>query len=222
MADLMALDGPRRAPASGGKPKQLVVLLHGWGANGDDLIGLAPYLAQALPEAVFVSPNAPYPCEANPMGLQWFSLADRAEERLLAGLRLAASLVDSFLDEELARQGLTDADLALVGFSQGTMLSLHVGTRRKTAPAQIVGYSGALIGGQHLAAEITSRPPTLLVHGQSDPVVPYQASEQAAALLQENGVKVDLILRPGLPHSIDEVGLGAAGQALRGAFGAGA
>ncbi|GAB5468586.1 MAG: dienelactone hydrolase family protein [Rhodospirillales bacterium] len=218
MSDLMALDGPRQPPASG-TAKQLVVLLHGWGANGDDLIGLAPYLAQALPDAAFVSPNAPYPCEANPMGLQWFSLTDRSEARMLAGLRLAASLVDAFLDEELERQGLTPDALALVGFSQGTMLSLHVGLRRKSAPAQIVGYSGALIGADSLAGEIVSRPPTLLVHGQGDPVVPYQASEQAAAQLTANGVAVELLLRPGLPHSIDEAGLTKAATTLRKAFG---
>ncbi len=217
MSDALGLDGPR-LPAASGKAKSLVVLLHGWGANGDDLIGLAPYLARGLPDTAFVSPNAPYPCEANPMGLQWFSLMDRSEEQMLAGLRLAATLVDAFLDEELERQGLTPESLALVGFSQGTMLSLHVSLRRETAPAQVVGFSGALLGGQTLAQEITARPPVLLVHGQADPVVPYQASESAASLLQSQSVPVELILRPGLPHSIDEVGIAAAQKALAAAF----
>ncbi len=218
MSGLMALDGPRLPPASG-TAKQLVVLLHGWGANGDDLIGLAPYLARGLPDAAFVSPNAPFPCDANPMGLQWFSLMDRSEAQMLAGLRLAASLVDAFLDEELTRLGLSADSLGLVGFSQGTMLSLHVGLRRNTAPAQIVGFSGRLIGGDGVEEEIQSRPPVLLVHGTADPVVPYQASEMAAESLKAAGLQVELLLRPGLPHSIDEMGIAKGLNALRAAFG---
>ncbi len=214
MSDSMALDGPRR-PAVSGKAKSLVVLLHGWGANGDDLIGLAPYLAQGLPDTAFVSPNAPFPCEANPMGLQWFSLMDRSEEQMMAGLRLAASLVDSFLDEELARHDLPPEALALVGFSQGTMLSLHVGLRRHTAPAQVVGFSGGLIGASELPDELTTRPPVLLVHGTGDPVVPYKASEMAAEVLKAQSVSVELLLRPNLPHSIDEAGIAAAQAALK-------
>ncbi len=217
MSDAMALDGPRRA-ATSGRAKSLVVLLHGWGANGDDLIGLAPYLAQGLPDTAFVSPNAPFPCEANPAGLQWFSLMDRNEEQMLAGLRLAASLVDSFLDEELQRHDLSADAMALVGFSQGTMLSLHLGLRRKVAPAQIVGFSGGLIGASLLNDEIVSRPPVLLVHGTGDPVVPYKASEMAAEALKANAVPVDLILRQNLPHSIDEAGIGAAQTALKAAL----
>ncbi len=214
----MSLDGPRLPPASG-TAKQLVVLLHGWGANGDDLIGLAPYLARGLPDTAFVSPNAPFPCDANPMGLQWFSLLDRSEAQMLAGLRLAASLVDAFLDEELARLELPPDALGLVGFSQGTMLSLHLGLRRKAAPAQIVGFSGRLIGGEALGDEIVSRPPVLLVHGTADPVVPYQSSEIAAESLKAEGLDVELLLRPGLPHSIDEMGIAKGLAALRTAFG---
>lgn len=217
MTDLMALDGPRLPPAKG-PAKQLVVLLHGWGANGDDLIGLAPYLARGLPEAAFVSPNAPYPCEANPMGLQWFSLMDRSEAQLLAGLRLAASLVDAFLDEELARLGLPPEALALVGFSQGTMLGLHVALRRRQAPAALVGFSGRLIG-EDLAEEVVSKPPVLLVHGSADPVVPSQASEVAARVLQGWGVPTELLVRPGLPHSIDEPGIAKGLSLLRSSFG---
>jgi len=220
MSDSLTLDGPRQ-PAASGKAKQLVVLLHGWGANGDDLIGLAPYLARALPDAAFVSPNAPYPCEANPMGLQWFSIMDRSEAQMLAGLRLAASLVDAFLDEELERQGLPAEALSLLGFSQGTMLSLHVGLRRKTAPAQIVGFSGTLVGGETLTDEIAARPPVLLVHGTDDPVVPYQASEKAAETLTALDVPVELMLRPGLPHSIDEPGIVKAIAAIKTAYGLG-
>ncbi len=220
MAVKMALEGPQLGPQSGGKPKQLVVLLHGWGANGDDLIGLAPYLAPALPDALFISPNAPFPCEANPMGLQWFGLmSESTPERRLTELRLAASLVDAFLDEQMAALELTADKVALVGFSQGTMLSLQVGPRRAEQIAGIVGYSGALLSPELLAEEIKSKPPVLLVHGQSDPVVPPQASAEAATLLQSLGVTVETLFRPGLPHSIDEQGLVQAQAFLQIAFG---
>lgn len=215
----MKLDGPRLAPAAGGKAEELVVLLHGWGANGDDLIGLAPYLARGLPNALFIAPNAPFPCEQNPMGLQWFSLMDRSESQMLAGLRLAASLVDAFLDDLLAETGLGNDRLALVGFSQGTMLALQVALRRKEAPAAVIGYSGALIGAAQLAEEIVSRPPILLVHGERDPVVPPQASQAAQQQLEALGVPVQLMLRPGLPHSIDEAGMQAGLATLTKAFG---
>lgn len=214
----MKLDGPRLEPAAGGAPEQLVVLLHGWGANGDDLIGLAPYLARGLPQARFIAPNAPFPCEQNPMGLQWFSLTDRSESQMLAGLRLAASLVDGFLDDALTEAGLDDSRLALIGFSQGTMLALQVALRRRHAPAAVIGYSGALIGPDALPGEITARPPVLLVHGDRDPVVPPQASQAAERQLKALDVPVQLLLRSGLPHSIDEVGMQTGLAALRKAF----
>lgn len=218
MATRLALSGPAFGPQGGGKPDSLVVLLHGWGANGDDLIGLAPYLAPALPGTLFLSPNAPFPCDANPYGLQWFSFEDRSEASLLAGLRLAASLVDAFLDEQLAEHGLAADRLALVGFSQGTMLSLHVAPRRKQQLAAVVGFSGALMGAGTLADEIQSRPPMLLVHGEQDPVVAPQATTGAAAALTALGVPVETLLRPNLQHSIDEVGLQKAQALLRTVF----
>jgi len=218
MATRLALSGPSFGPQAGGKPSSLVVLLHGWGANGDDLIGLAPYLAPALPNTLFVSPNAPFPCDANPMGLQWFSFEDRGEARLLGGLRLAGSLVDAFLDEQLAALGLGADRLALVGFSQGTMLSLHVAPRRPQQIAGVVGYSGALMSPALLAEEIVTKPPLLLVHGQSDPVVPVQSTLAAAEAFEALQVPVETLLRPGLPHSIDEAGLQAAQRFLRQAF----
>ena len=218
MAVKMALDGPSYGPQAGGKPGSLVVLLHGWGANGDDLIGLAPYLAPALPGTLFVSPNAPFPCDANPMGLQWFSFEDRGEARLLGGLRLAGSLVDAFLDEQRTAIGVGADRLALVGFSQGTMLSLHVAPRRAQPIAGVVGYSGALMSPALLAEEIVTKPPLLLVHGQSDPVVPVQSTLAAAEAFEALQVPVETLLRPGLPHSIDEAGLQAAQRFLRQAF----
>ena len=127
---LPKLSGPSRPPASGGKPKQLVILLHGLGADGSDLIGLAPYWAQLLPEAEFVSPNAPFPCDMGPFGHQWFSVQDRAPATVLAGVRAAAPILDAFIDDLLTERGLASGSLAIVGFSQGTMMSLFVALRR--------------------------------------------------------------------------------------------
>src|SRR5690348_1757427 len=200
----ITLDGPKVAPKSGAAPKQLVVFLHGYGSNGEDLISLAPYWADLLPDAAFVSPNAPFPCEMNPFGgFQWFGLEDRNPATKLAGTRAAATILDAYLDEALKSRGLDERKLALVGFSQGTMMSLHVGPRRATAPAAIVGYSGALIGPDALGGEIKSKPPVLLVHGTGDQVVPFPAMGAAAQVLQALGVKVETLARPGLPHSID-------------------
>src|SRR5215472_6345589 len=158
MSPLPSLSGPRHKPAGGGEPRQLVVLLHGLGADGNDLIGLAPYWAPALPEAEFISPDAPFPCDMAPYGRQWFSFQNRSPAAILAGVRAAATILDGFLDETLQARNLDERRLALVGFSQGTMMSLYVGLRRQKALAGIVGFSGALVGGDTLPSEIRSRP----------------------------------------------------------------
>lgn len=210
-----SLSGPVRKPAAGGKPRQLVVLLHGLGADGNDLIGLAPYWAPLLPAAEFVSPDAPFPCDMAPFGRQWFSLQDRSPEAILGGVRAAAAQLDAFLDEALAAHGLDESKLALVGFSQGTMMSLYVGLRRKTAVAGILGFSGALVGADTLAQEIRSRPPVLLVHGDADEIVPHAALAAAVKALRGAGVPVEDITCPGLGHGIDETGLRRGGEFLR-------
>lgn len=217
---MMELSGPTQPPAAGGKPKQLVVLLHGYGSNGEDLIGLAPFFAQALPEAEFLSPNAPFPCELSPFGFQWFGLEDRSPEMKLGGTRVAAQILDPFLDAELGRRGLKDHDLALVGFSQGTMMSLHVGPRRANRIGGILGFSGALIGPELLAAEIKSKPPVFLVHGTADQVVPYGALAQAEEALEQAGIPVETESRPGLVHSIDQPGAQKGALFLQRCFGA--
>jgi phospholipase/carboxylesterase len=215
MALLPTLSGPVRKPASGGKPRQLVVLLHGVGADGNDLIGLAPYWAPAVPDAEFISPDAPFPCDMAPYGRQWFSLQNRSAAALLAGVRATAPILDAFLDDALASRGLDASKMALVGFSQGTMMSLYVGLRRPKAVAGIVGYSGALIGADTLAQEIRSRPPVLLVHGDADQIVPPQAFPLAVDGLKAAGVTVEELICPGVGHSIDEAGLRRGGEFLR-------
>lgn len=222
MASLMSLTGPATGPAAGGRPRQLVVLLHGYGADGRDLLGLAPAWMRSLPNAEFVAPNAPFPCEMAPYGYQWFGFEGRGPEEILAGTRAAAAILDPFLDEALAARGLADADLALAGFSQGAMMALHVGLRRPNPVAAIVGFSGALIGAQLLAEELRSRPPVLLVHGDADPVVPFASLAAAAEGLRAAGVPVVAERRPGLPHAIDERGMALAEQALKQAFAQGA
>jgi len=202
----MELDGPRRGAAPG-TARSLVVLLHGLGADGNDLISLAPSFAQRLPHAAFVSPHAPFPCDMAPVGRQWFSLQDLEPAALLGGVRLAAPAVGAFLDAELERHGLGDDRLALVGFSQGTMMALFVALRRAEPCAAVVGYSGALIGAEVLPEEIASRPPVLLVHGDADELVPVRALPAAVAALRANGVPVESETRRGLGHGIDERGL---------------
>jgi phospholipase/carboxylesterase len=212
---LPELSGPVQKPASGGKARQLVLLLHGLGADGNDLIGLAPYWAPLLPDAEFISPDAPFPCDMAPFGRQWFSLQDHSPLAILAGVRATAPILDNFIDRVLAARGLDEKSLALVGFSQGTMMSLYVGLRRATAPAGILGFSGALIGAETLAEEIRARPPVLLVHGDADEVVPPQALPMAVAGLEAVGVPVESLTCPGLGHAIDEAGLREGGRFLR-------
>jgi len=212
---LMALSGPSRPPLAGGKPRRLVILLHGLGADGNDLIGLQQYWARLVPDAEFVSPNAPFPCDMAAYGYQWFSVQDRSPAAVLAGVRAAAPSLDGFIDEELETRGLTEADAALVGFSQGTMMSLYVGLRRERKLAGILGYSGRLIAADLVAGELRSRPPVLLVHGTDDPVVPFESLARAEAALQAAGVPVETLACVGIEHSIDPEGLERGGRFLR-------
>ncbi len=204
MAELQTLSGPEMEPASGGAAKQLVIFLHGVGADGNDLIGLAPYFQQVLPDARFISPNAPYPFDMAPYGYQWFSLQDFTEEARLAGADRAAPLLNAFIDSELEKDGLAEENLALIGFSQGAMMSLHVGLRREKQMAAIISYSGILVGKERLATEIKSKPPVLLTHGTEDPVLPFAFLAEAETGLNELGIETEVHARPGLPHGIDD------------------
>jgi phospholipase/carboxylesterase len=215
---LMKLDGPSQAPADGGKPRRLVILLHGLGADGSDLIGLAAYWGRLMPDAGFIAPNAPFPCDMAPYGFQWFSLQDRTPAMIQAGVRAAAPLLDNFIDETLAASGLEERQLALVGFSQGTMMSLFVALRRPRPVAGVLGFSGALVGVEALAGEVRARPRVLLVHGEADEVVPFAMMGAAEAALREVGVPVESVARPGLGHGIDETGLTRGGAFLEEIF----
>ena len=211
---MATLLGPSVGPSAGGAPRQIVVLLHGVGADGQDLIGLAPMLAEWLPHALFVAPDGPQPCDMAPYGRQWFSLQDRRPAALLAGVKRAAPQLDAFLDELLARHGLDESRLALLGFSQGTMTALHVAPRRRRPVAAVLGFSGALLGAEALPQEVRSRPPVMLIHGDADDVVPVDAMFMAVEGLQAAEIPVQWILRPGLPHSIDPYGIDAGARFL--------
>jgi phospholipase/carboxylesterase len=213
------LSGPSLPPARGAA-SHLVVLLHGYGADGNDLLGLAPIWQQLLPSVAFAAPNAPEPCAGSPMGRQWFRITRMSPDEMMRGVEGAAPALEEFLAAELARHNLTGNRLALVGFSQGTMMSLQVGLRRAVKPAAIVGYSGLLAGAPPKLGADT--PPILLVHGTADPMIPADALFQSATMLGRAGATVQWHLSPGVGHSIDEEGLALGGiflaMALSGAL----
>ena len=212
------LDGPRLEPKSG-TVKQLVVFLHGYGADGNDLIDIGRAWAGLLPNAAFVSPHAPRLCGQSPMGREWFPLTFRDPNERWNGVNAAAPALQDFLDAELKRRNLPPEALALVGFSQGTMMALHVGLHRAVAPAGIVGYSGMLVAPEQLDPEsfiagITSRPPVLLIHGDQDQVIPVQALMHAAQGLAALDVLAEWHVSPGTGHGIDQEGLRHGGEFL--------
>jgi len=207
MAELPSIFGPIIDPENGDRPKQLVILCHGVGSDGNDLIALAPYFSKILPTARFIAPNAPEAFDMAPYGYQWFSLKDVTPETRLSGVQKSALILDAFIDEQLSSAGLEEKDLVLIGFSQGTMMALHVGLRRKRPVAGIIGYSGMLVGEQLLEKQIKSRPPVLLVHGDADDVVPPESLELAVKGLIQAGVSVEHVNCPGLGHGLDDSGI---------------
>ncbi|MHA1133225.1 MAG: alpha/beta hydrolase [Alphaproteobacteria bacterium] len=214
---LPELDGPRLPPAAGGSAQQLVVFLHGYGADGNDLIGLGREWASLLPHAAFVSPNAPEPCAMSPMGRQWFDLSMGDMSIIAEGVKSAAPALNAFLDAELARHDLPASALALVGFSQGTMMALAVGLARNAPPKAIVGYSGALATLEALPAP-GQGPAILLVHGDRDEVIPVDAMHMAREALSQAGHPVEWHVSQGIGHGIDGEGLRLGGNFLRQAF----
>ena len=204
------IDGPRIA-AKSGKTRHLIVFLHGYGADGKDLIELGRQWAALLPDAAFVAPNAPEPCGMSPMGRQWFALSQRDDDNRWQGVTKARPALDLFLDAELAKHGLGDDNLVIVGFSQGTMMALHVGLRRARQIAGIVGFSGMLVGPEHLAEVTHKATPVFLVHGDQDQVIPIDALFMATEDLGKADMTAQYHISLGTAHGIDPAGLKHAG-----------
>lgn len=202
-----------RRGAAPGTARSAVIFVHGYGADGADLLGLAGPLAPHLPATAFYSPDAPEPCAGNPMGRQWFPIPwlDGSSEAVArAGLLQAADDLNAFVDGVLAAENLSPAALALVGFSQGTMISLHIAPRRAQPLGAVVGFSGRLLAPEALGADLRSRPPVLLVHGDADPMVPVSDLPRAAQALTAAGITTQTHIIRGLGHGIDGEGLGQA------------
>jgi phospholipase/carboxylesterase len=212
--ETLPLSGPSRAPASGKPPKQLVIFLHGYGADGNDLIGLAPFFAQALPDAAFMAPNAPERCSMG-FGYQWFGITGNLDPATLAaGVRRAAPILDDYIDGALKLNDLTSDSLALIGFSQGTMMALDRTMRRGDAAA-VVGFSGKVVETASDLPKDARHPPVLLVHGDADPIVPFASLGEAEHALKTAGFPVESLARPGLQHGIDQEGALRAAQFLK-------
>lgn len=194
-------------PASGGKPDSLVIFLHGLGANGQDLLGLAYEFKAELPDTLFISPDAPFHCDMAPMGYQWFSLQEWAPEAILKGVQDAAPILMDFIESQAHEYEVPLSRVALVGFSQGTMMSLYVGPRLSERIAGIVGYSGAFIEEEGVDLSALRKPPMLLIHGMADMVVPVSAYYHARDKLESAGFTVEGGVTPMLPHSIDMRGI---------------
>lgn len=206
-----------RKAARSGKARSLVVFLHGYGADGADLLGLADPLAPHLPHTVFVAPDAPEPCAGNPMGRQWFGIPwmdGTPEDEAKAGVARSAEDLNAFLDARLAAEGLGPEALALVGFSQGAMMSLHVAPRRDPAVGAVVAISGRLLAPE-LLGEVKTRPPVMLIHGDRDPVVPFAEMDRAAEALAAAGFDVYGHIMEGTPHGIAPDGLSVTMQFLK-------
>ena len=207
------LNAQRRAPLSG-ETRSVVVFLHGYGANGADLLGLADPLGEHLPDTLFIAPDAPESCAGAPFGYQWFPIPwidGSSEEEAARGMQAAAADLNAFLDAVLVDEDLLPEQMVLFGFSQGTMMSLHVAPRREDPVAGVVAFSGRLLQPEVLPDEVVSRMPVLLVHGDADDVVPVQSLPQAAQALQDAGfTDVFAHVMKGTAHGIAPDGLSVA------------
>ena len=214
---MATLTGPR-ASARSGRTGSLVILLHGYGADGNDLFGLVPHLAPHLPDTVFRAPNAPERCRVNPMGYQWFPipwLDGSTEVEMGLGFARAADLLDRYLTEAMTEEGVGPRETALVGFSQGTMMALHVAPRRPEPVACIVGFSGRLADPTRVTREAVSKPPVLMIHGDMDEMIPVEAMHEAVRALAEAGFTVEWHVSRGVGHGIAPDGLALATDFLR-------
>lgn len=213
---MTTLSGPMLPPRSGDKPRQVVVLLHGYGSDGSDLIALASHWQDLLPDALFVSPNGPENVPGHPMGYQWFSLdVDRIESRTI-GLPMARPIVVEFLHALWAQTGLSARDTLIVGFSQGAMVALHVGTSLDEPLMGIIAFSGAFVPPAGFYDGSKARPPICLVHGDMDNVVDPRLSAEAAEALRKAGFEVNYHVDHGVGHGISPDGLAFASGFIAG------
>lgn len=212
-----------RKAAHSGRAGSLVILLHGYGADGADLLGLADPLSPPLPDTAFVAPDAADPCANNPFGRQWFPipwLDGSSQEDADAGMARSLEDINAFIDARLSDEGLTPDRLVLLGFSQGTMMALHIAPRRDVAIAGVIGFSGRLLRPERLAAEARVKPPVLLIHGDADPMVPFEDMGKAGDALVQAGFDVYGHVMKGTGHGIAPDGLSVALSFLRERFAA--
>lgn len=189
----------------GESPQKIVVMLHGYGANGADLLSLSTYWRDLGPVVEFIAPNAPYPCEAYPIGFQWYSLSDRNLDRMLPEANATLKMLKAYLDQVIDSRRLTWNDVVVMGFSQGGRMATMLGLSTLDSVAGILSYSGALYGADRIP--ICSRSPLCLIHGDADPIVDFEVSEHACITFKEQGLEADLYRCPGLDHGIDDLGI---------------
>ena len=209
------IDGPRLEPAAGGPAKSLVIFLHGYGADGNDLIAIGRQWARDLPDTAFVAPHAPEACAMAPVGRQWFALTLRDPSEYVRGVAVARPELDAFLDTEMQRHGVDEASTALVGFSQGTMMALHAGLLRDKAFAGLLGYSGLLADPAAIKAGPSQKPPILLIHGEQDDMIPVGALFAATQGLSAADIPVAWHISKGIGHGIAPDGLELGADFLR-------
>ena len=199
-----------RVNSRSGVDSSLVIFLHGYGANGNDLLGLAAQLSEHLPDTVFLAPDAPETCSVNPGGFQWFPIPwidGSTEEESERGLLRATEDLQMFITQSMEEEGLSEAETILIGFSQGTMMALHVGPRMVDSILGIIGFSGRILNPESLLEDCKSKPPTLLIHGDQDDVVPFSSLSTAESTLQECGFEVETHVMEGTGHGISPDGL---------------
>ena len=199
-----------RVNSRSGVDSSLVIFLHGYGANGNDLLGLADQLSEHLPDTVFLAPDAPETCSVNPGGFQWFPIPGidgSTEEESERGLLRATEDLQMFIKQSMEEEGLSEAETILIGFSQGTMMALHVGPRMADSILGIIGFSGRILNPESLIEDCKSKPPTLLIHGDQDDVVPFSSLSAAESTLQECGFEVETHVMEGSGHGISPDGL---------------
>ncbi len=214
----MSLLESQRRSAKSGNAKSLVIFVHGYGADGRDLLSIADVLADHMPDTVFYAPDAPNACKMNPMGYEWFPIPwidGSSEQAALAGMAESSETLDSWLTDTIKAEGVTPSQTVLFGFSQGTMMSLHIAPRRTEPLAGIVGISGRLMQPERLGAETVSKLPILLIHGDMDDVVPPSSMPEAADALTQAGFEVYTHTSKGTGHGIAPDGLGMALQFMK-------